>query len=360
MKTKSTYTAIVTLFFLLGAANAWSQATAGKIQGRVTDGGKPVPNADVVLTNVDNGKAYKMKTDNNGQFSAVGVQFGTYQEEVTGGEKHFKVKVQVTGEGGAVQDLSVELSGKSGATTGPSKEEMDKLKAEREKGLSINALITQYNAAQAAKNWQQSADLLKQMIAAEPNRWEYQHALGNMQLNLGQYQEAVDTYEKVIPLAQNATKTDPKADPAKAKAAVGQMLTSEGNAYLKLKKSPEAVAAFTKAAEMDPNPATAYWNICATQYNGGDMKGASASCDKAIAADPNKADAYFIKGSALIGMSDGKLDANGHFIALPGTKEAFNKYLELAPDGPHAGEVKQMMEMLGAKIETTYKERKKK
>jgi hypothetical protein len=32
----------------------------------------------------------------------------------------------------------------------------------------------------------------------------------------------------------------------------------------------------------------------------------------------------------------------------------------LAPDGPHAGEVKQMMEMLGAKIETTYKDKKKK
>jgi tetratricopeptide (TPR) repeat protein len=161
-------------------------------------------------------------------------------------------------------------------------------------------------------------------------------------------------------MAQNATKTDPKADPAKAKAAVAQMLSSEGNAYIKLKKNPEAVAAFTKAAEMDPNPGAAYWNLCATEYNSGDMKGASIACDKAIAADPNKADAYFIKGSVLVGMSEGKLDANGHYIALPGTKEAFNKYLELAPDGPHAGEVKQMMEMLGAKIETTYKDKKKK
>ena len=152
---------------------------------------------------------------------------------------------------------------------------MEKLKAEREKGLSMNALINQYNTAQAAKDWQLAADTLKKMIAGEPNRWEYQQALGNMQFNLGNYQEAVDTFEKVIPLAQNASKTDPKADPAKAKAAIGQMLSSEGNAYIKLKKNPEAVAAFTKAAEMDPNPGTAYWNLCATEYNAGDMKGAS-------------------------------------------------------------------------------------
>lgn len=359
MKTKLTYAAMVTLLCLLGAATAWSQATAGKVQGTITDGGKPVANADVVLTNIGNGRAFKMKSDKNGQVSGVGIPFGDYDEEVTSADKHFKRQVRIQGEGGAVDDISVELtSGKAAA--GPSKAEMEKLKAEREKGLSLNALITQYNAAQAAKNWQQSADILKQMIAADPNRWEYQQALGNMQSNLGQFQEAIDTYEKVIPMAQNATKTDPKADPAKAKAAVAQMLNSEGNAYLKLKKNPEAVAAFTKAAEMEPNSGTSYWNICATQYNGGDMKGAAASCDKAIAADPNKADAYFIKGSALIGMSDGKLDAQGHYIALPGTKEAFNKYLELAPDGPHAAEVKQMMEMLGAKIETTYKERKKK
>lgn len=359
MKTKLTNVAMVTLLFLVGSVSAFSQATAGKVQGRVTDGGKPLLNAEVVLTNADNGRTYKMRTDKNGQFSGVGVQFGVYEEEVTSaaGDKLYKGKVQVKGEGGAVDDLSVEVSsGKAGS--GPSKAELEKLKAEREKGLSMNALIAQYNAAQTAKNWQEAADILKKMIEADPSRWEYQQALGNMQLNLGQYQEAVDSYEKVIPLAQNATKTDPKADPAKAKAAVAQMLASEGNAYLKLKKSDKAVEAFTKAAEMDPNPGTAYFNLCATQYNSGNTQGALAACDKAIAADPSKADAYFIKGSLLVG--DSKLDKEGKLQAPPGTSEALNKYLELAPDGGHAADVKEMLKAIGAKIETTYKEKKKK
>jgi tetratricopeptide (TPR) repeat protein len=209
-----------------------------------------------------------------------------------------------------------------------------------------------------AKDWATAEPILQKLIASNPNRWDYQQALGNAQLNLGKFDEAVATYEKAIPMAENATKTDPKADPAKAKAAVGQMLTNEGSAYLKLKKSDKAIEAYTKAAAMDPNPATAYFNLCATQYNSGNTQGALAACDKAIAADPNRADAYFIKGSLMLG--DSKQDKEGKLQAPPGTSEALNKYLELAPDGPHAGDVKAMLQAIGAKIETTYKEKKKK
>ncbi|HEV7676461.1 MAG TPA: tetratricopeptide repeat protein [Candidatus Angelobacter sp.] len=357
MKTKLTYAVMTMLLFLAATTTGWSQATAGKVQGKVTDGGKPVADAQVTLTNIGTGRTFKMKTDKNGQFNGVGFPFGDYEEEVTAGEKRYKTKVQIKGEGGAVDDVSVEMSsGKPGA--GPSKEEIEKLKAEREKGMSMNALIAQYNAAQTAKNWQEAADILKKMIAAEPNRWEYQKALGDMQLNAGQYQEAADTYEKVIPLAENATKTDPKADPAKAKAAVGQMLTNEGNAYLKLKKSDKAIEAFTKGAAMDSNPGTAYFNICATQYNSGNTQGALVACDKAISADPSRAEAYYIKASLM--FAESKQDKDGKLQAPAGTAEAFNKYLELAPDGPHANDVKQMLNYIGAKIETTYHEKKKK
>jgi tetratricopeptide (TPR) repeat protein len=359
MKTKLTYVAITTLLFLAAAATAWSQATAGKIQGKVTDGGKPVPDAQVTLTNTANGRAFKMKTDKNGQFNGVGIPFGDYEEEVASatGEKRFKTKVQVKGEGGAVDDLSVELtSGKPGA--GPSKEELEKMKGERDKAINENTLIAQLNPALQAKDWATAEPILTKLIALNPNRWDYQQALGNAQLSEGKFDEAVATFDKAIPIAENATKTDPKADPAKAKAGVEQMLTSEGNAYLKLKKNDKAIDAYTKAASMAPNPGTAYFNICATQYNTGNTQGALAACDKAIAADPNRADAYFIKGSLLVG--DSKLDKEGKLQAPAGTSEALNKYLELAPDGPHANDVKAMLQAIGAKIETTYHERKKK
>ncbi|HEX3155561.1 MAG TPA: tetratricopeptide repeat protein [Candidatus Angelobacter sp.] len=362
MKIKLTYSVMVIALFLAATATGWAQATAGKVQGTITDGGKPVANADVVLTSIANGRTFKMKSDKNGQIAGVGIPFGDYNEEVTAGDKRFKKEVRIAGEGGAVDDISVEVtSGKPGA--GPSKEELEKMKTERDKAINENALIAQLNPALQAKDWATAEPILTKLIAMNPNRWDYQQALGNAQFGEGKFEEAVATYEKAIPIAENATKAenapkDAKVDPAKAKAGVSQMLTNEGNAYLKLKQNDKAIAAYTKAASMDPNPATAYFNICATQYNTGNTQGALAACDKAIAADPTRADAYFIKGSLMVG--DSKLDKDGKMQAPPGASEALNKYLELAPDGPHANDVKAMLQAIGAKVETTYHEKKKK
>jgi len=337
MKTKLTYAVMVIVLFLAAIPAAWSQATAGKVQGTITDGGKPVANADVVLTSIANGRTFKMKSDKNGQVSGVGIPFGDYNEEVTAGDKRFKGQVRIQGDGGAIDNISVELtSGKPGA--GPSKEELEKMKSERDKAINENTLIAQLNPALQAKDWATAEPILTKLIAMNPNRWDYQQALGNAQFSEGKFEEAVATFEKAIPIAENATKTDPKADPAKAKAGVSQMLTNEGNAYLKLKKNDKAIEAYTKAASMDPNPGTAYFNICATQYNSGNTQGALAACDKAIAADPNKADAYFIKGSLMLG--DSKTDKEGKLQAPPGTSESLNKYLELAPDAEDAGDMR--------------------
>jgi tetratricopeptide (TPR) repeat protein len=358
MKMRTIYGVMAALLLMLGAGLGWAQATSGKVQGTIKQAGKPLAGAEVVLTNKDTGKNYKMKADKNGQFTGVGILFGTYEQEISdvSGEKLFKRTIQITGEGGAVQDLSVDVG--SGGGPKISDAEMAKLKADRDKAVGENALIQQLNPALQAKNWEAAEPILRQLVAMNPARWEYQQALGNTLLAQNKYEEAVAVYEKAIPLAEDAPKTDPKADPAKSKTGVAQMLTNEGSAYLKLKQNDKAVEAYTKAASMDPNPGTAYFNLCATQYNSGNTQGALAACDKAIAADPNRADAYYIKGSLM--MADSKQDKDGKLTAPPGTAEALNKYLELQPDGPHANDVKQMLAYIGAKIETTYKEKKKK
>jgi len=231
------------------------------------------------------------------------------------------------------------------------KEQIEEIKKENAKAQSMNALIKQANDAISAHNWQDAIAPLQQLIAADPNNWQYYSGLGDAQMNLGQYAQAVDTYKKGIQAAEGNAAVgtqDSSPDLAKKKAGEGHMLTALGNAYLKLHKNDEAVAAYTRAAAMDPNPALAYFNLCATQYNTGNTDGAMEACDKAIAADPNKADAYFIKGSLLIAAS--KTDKTGKVIAPPGTAEALNKYLELAPNGAHVKDVKEMLEYIGAKI----------
>ena len=381
MKTKSIFAALAVLLFALGAVPIWSQATLASVGGKVSDGSKPVVGAKVVITNKENGRKYEVKTDKKGEFSQIGFTRGTnYSIEIfsSDGTSIFqRSPVAITNNGGKQDFFLIDISNPGatnlgmdteGGGTGPhsqTKEEAERAaKQQKEQAAaqegnkkieSENVLIAQLNPARQAKNWPVAEPLLIQLSTINPNRWDYLQALGEAQLNQGKYEEAVATYGKAIPMAQN--NSDSKADPAKAKTAVGEMLTSQGNAYLKLKKNQEAVAAFTQAAAMSSNPGMAYFNLCATQYNTGNTEGALMACDKAIAADPNKADAYYIKGSLLIGAST--TDKDGKVIPAPGTVEALNKYLELAPDGGHAAEVKQMLEYTGSKIEVRYNEKKK-
>lgn len=224
----------------------------------------------------------------------------------------------------------------------------------QEKAAQKDEITGQLNAAVSAKDWKRAKELLPQLIADDPNHWEYYQWLGNAQLNLGEYGEAATTYAKGIRRAE--IQSESVSDPAKAKAlkaGIGQMLVSQGNAFLKLRRSDDAMAAYTKAAEADPNPGTAYFNLCATAYNLGNMERAAQACEKSIQADPNRADAYFIIGSALFGS--GTLDKQGKYVVPPGTVEALRKYLALAPNGAHAGDVKAMLEAVGTEILATPK-----
>jgi hypothetical protein len=46
-------------------------------------------------------------------------------------------------------------------------------------------------------------------------------------------------------------------------------------------------------------------------------------------------------------------------IPAPGTVEAFQKYLEIAPTGPNAQSAKDLLASLGSKVETSYGTKKK-
>ena len=201
------------------------------------------------------------------------------------------------------------------------------------------ALMEQARTATAAKNWLEAAGALKKLVALDP-QWRNFQQLGNAELNGGGYEDALAAYEQGIELARVSHSQDPDT-----RIAIGAMLTNKGNALLKLKRNKDAIAAYTEAADLDPHSVTAYFNLCATQYNAGNFDGALAACDKAIAADPSKADAYFLKGSLLIGQST--VGKNGKVSAPPGAAAALRKYLELSPTGGHAEDVRQMLVYVG-------------
>lgn len=199
------------------------------------------------------------------------------------------------------------------------------------------ALRGRAQAALAAKNWQQAADALGRLVALDP-RWDHLQSLGDAESNLGRYQEALDAYDRGIRAAQ----ADRQAPASRTRSAIAAMWTGKGNDFLKMRRPDEAIDAYTKAAGLSPNPGLPYFNLCATQYNLGRTEGALAACDKAIKADPGRADAYFIKGSLLVAQATTGKD--GKTVAPPGTIEALRKYLELAPDGAHVRDVREMLD----------------
>ncbi len=88
--------------------------------------------------------------------------------------------------------------------------------------------------------------------------------------------------------------------------------------------------------------------------NTGNTEPAGAAFKKAIESDPNYADAYYQYGIYLIGKA--AVDATTGKINPPdGTKEAFQKYLQLKPDGPNADAAKSMLQSIDASINTEYK-----
>jgi tetratricopeptide (TPR) repeat protein len=243
----------------------------------------------------------------------------------------------------------------------PSAEET---KAVNAKIVTLNDLLAQINGANDAKDWPKAKQLAGQGLALDAeitaqhpavkfqsNRHVLYKALGDANLYLGQYQDAINAYEtsagslQSLMAADSGEQTDAKAGATSLRRTLGQVLTNEGNAYLKLHRTKEATQCYTRAAEtvsaIDSKlGATAWFNLCATLYNTGDVDATPAACDKAIAADPTRADAYFVKASVL--FVQGK-DVNGKFVAPPESIAALKKYMELAPDGAHASDVKQML-----------------
>ena len=87
--------------------------------------------------------------------------------------------------------------------------------------------------------------------------------------------------------------------------------------------------------------------------NSGQNEPAGDAFKKAIDIDPNYADAQYQYGVFL--LSKATVAADGKVTPVGGTAEAFQKYLQLKPDGPFADSAKQMLATLGTTLDTSYK-----
>jgi len=167
---------------------------------------------------------------------------------------------------------------------------------------------------------------------------------GPMEASLATYDRALAAAEQEKPAPGQPDQSQPdQAQSYQAwKDGVAKIYVGKGNALLKLKRNAEAIDSYNRAAELSSTPGKAYFNVCAAAYNTGDVNGAIAACRKSLQADPTNANAWFVLGSSL--FSGASTDASGKFVISAETRQALEKYLELAPNGPHAVDVKQMLD----------------
>ena len=167
------------------------------------------------------------------------------------------------------------------------------------------------------------------------------------------YTDAADAYQKGVDFNKASKKPTP-ADQAVA-------LNSLGNTYAKLGKVQDAQTAFEGAVALDPTKAGMYYNNeAAILINNQQNDGALAAADKAIAADPNRADPYYIKGKVLIAKAT--FDNKTQKLVPPdGCVDAYQHFLAIAPpDDKKIPEVKEILAALGEKIDTKYNANQKK
>jgi tetratricopeptide (TPR) repeat protein len=203
-------------------------------------------------------------------------------------------------------------------------------------------LTADYNQAMQAKEWPRAVTLAQQLVAQKATSLNLK-LLGNAQLYSGSTDAALATYEQALAAAE-------KEKPAEGqpmnewKDGLAQIYIGKGNTLLKLKRTAEAIEAYNRSAEIATNAGQAYFNLCAVLYNMGKTQDSAAACRKCVQADPSRANAWFVLGSDL--FADLPVTTQGKVQASPETQEALEKYLALSPDGPHAADVKAMLEML--------------
>jgi len=369
---------ILPLFVLavgLCAPLALAQST-GTVKGTCKDfEGKPVAQAQVEWTGTETGHKYTLKTNNKGEYFSLGIAPGKYDVKLSKDGKelfHFNGVSVGLDETPLDFDLKKEQSNVAKGQGLPpeqaAKAKEAAAKAEKEKS-TVGALNEKLNAAKAASD----AGDFDAAIAALNEANQIDNTRDLIWFKLGdayrlsapkqtdpaekqkRYELAVTNYEKALELrgASEAAQKDP--DNNKKLAAYYNNLA---DVYAKANKVDEAVATYNKAAQLDPAGAATYlYNEGAVFTNTGKVDDAIAAFDKVIAADPTRASAYYWKGVNLIGKET--IGKDGKAIAPEGTAEAFQKYLELEPNGQFAEAAKGMLASIGSSVQTGFENKKK-
>jgi tetratricopeptide (TPR) repeat protein len=363
---------LVPLAAVLGPGAAAQTAT---VRGQVRDlEGKPFAGVVVVLRAADQGQLYELKTDKNGNYVQAGLRGGVYElvVKVKDTVVHGPVQFRVSAGEDHVEDVNFkDIKAKQGAamTEAQKKQEEEAKKFEGVKAHFDTGVATLEQAKQTRAELQhaqgeQRAPLQEKltqlsdqaatefqaatqaMSETDINRHVVMAKLGETYEIGGKYEEAAAAYQKAVEL---------KPDNA-------GYYNNLGNVLAKLGKIAEAEAAYQKSATLDPaNAANAWRNLGIVLFQSGKYKEAIDPLKKSLDLDPKSAQGWYVLGAVLVGAMDFKKEGDKVIpVLLPGTVEAYQKCIELDPNGNFGVQAKEglaQLQAMGLGIETKVKNR---
>jgi tetratricopeptide (TPR) repeat protein len=324
----------------------------GAVKGRVIgEDGQPLLGAEVHFRNVNTQQKMTLKADKNGEFFGYGLSHGHYEIRVVHkGQELVKIERRLIygGLAGNPSDINFrndldfnlsKMKREAAATESP-----DQRAAREDQAKAVSA----YDKAVAFNREGKYDDALAELIPLaekDPSQWGVHAQMAVAYQNLKRYEEAEASYKKAIELQPS--------NPA--------LYSNLGQVYVKMEKTDEARRMFDASAQLSPEDAAgAYYNIAVTFINAGDMKSAVEPLRKVTELEPSRADAHYWLGMALFNQSEYKTEGGEmKTIVPPGTREAFERYLQLQPNGPYAADSKQMLEAIDATVPASMRVKKK-
>jgi tetratricopeptide (TPR) repeat protein len=360
---KSWALAAIVLAALASVLAPRAAAQTGSISGSIMDvTGKPW--ADVVIRAVsDQGAKQETKTDSAGKYSLPTLRSGIYSIFIVfpppnDKQPPYETKCRVqTGEDTKVDVNFQEVIAKQGTAAQEQVKKAEEAKSQME-GLKAHftaggALIDQEKQVknelqkapadqrdalkqkltdlsdQAVKEFQEAS---KNLVEKDPNAHLVWFKLGEAYDTAGRNDEAAQAYQQAI----------------NAKPDVPGYYNNLGNVLARAGKIDEAKAAYTKSAELDPaNAATAWRNFGISLYNANRLGDAVEPLQKAAELDPKNAQTWYLLGASLVYKMTTKKVGNKEEVQFaPGTIEAYQKAVELDPNGVWGQQAKQGLEQL--------------
>jgi tetratricopeptide (TPR) repeat protein len=362
------WTGIISVVFA-GACLAQTGAIEGDVKG---EDGNPMKGAQIRILRKDIKGNYAVKTDKKGHFFHTGLPLGMYKVWVEVDGKEVDSMDNVRTRLGDPVEVSFDLSEirkrreamtkamESGQLTDDQKRSMsaeqraalDKQMKERSAAMAKNkALNDAFNTgmeAKATKNWDQAIQAFGKAAEIDPKQHVIFGNLAESYMGLATTKPAAEQQ----PLLDKAFENYNKALELKPDDAAYH--NNYALALAKAKKLPEMQAELEKAVALDPPGAGRYYfNLGAVLTNAQQTDAACDAFKKAYTADPNYAEAHYQYGLCLTSKATATPD--GKMVFPDGTKEAFEKYLALTPNGPNAESAKGMLAAMGSTIQTEYK-----